>query len=64
MSTNPFDDENGSFVVLENELGRRCLWPSFADVPGGWTAASGPQDRRTCLEQIGRTDQGVTGPVT
>jgi MbtH protein len=34
--SNPFDDENGQFVVLVNAEGQYSLWPSFADVPAGW----------------------------
>ncbi|MGW3730031.1 MbtH family protein, partial [Streptomyces sp. NPDC000851] len=39
MSTNPFDDADGRFLVLVNDEGQHSLWPSFADVPGGWTIA-------------------------
>ncbi len=35
--TNPFEDENGIFHVLINEEGQHSLWPSFVDVPDGWT---------------------------
>ena len=33
MSTNPFDDENGTFYVLVNDEEQHSLWPAFADVP-------------------------------
>ena len=36
MSTNPFDDDNGTFVVLVNDEDQHSLWPTFADVPAGW----------------------------
>ena len=39
MSTNPFDDENGIFLVLVNDEGQYSLWPEFADVPDGWEVA-------------------------
>lgn len=52
MSTNPFDDENGTFYVLVNDEGQYSLWPVFADVPGGWTVIHGPGDRRSCLDYI------------
>ena len=39
MSTNPFEDENGVYHVLINDEGQYSLWPSFKDVPQGWTIA-------------------------
>lgn len=52
MSTNPFDDENGTFYVLINDEGQHSLWPIFADVPGGWTVVHGPQDLQSCLNYV------------
>ncbi len=52
MSTNPFDDENGIFYVLINDEDQHSLWPTFADVPPGWTIVHGPQNRRSCLDYI------------
>jgi len=54
MTTNPFDDENSTFFVLVNDEEQRSLWPSFADVPNGWTVAYGEADRAACLEYIER----------
>jgi uncharacterized protein YbdZ (MbtH family) len=39
MTTNPFDDDNASFLVLVNEEEQHSLWPTFADVPAGWQSA-------------------------
>jgi MbtH protein len=36
MSTNPFDDDNGSFFVMVNDEDQYSLWPTFVDVPAGW----------------------------
>ena len=33
MSTNPFDDETGTFLVVVNDEDQHSLWPTFADVP-------------------------------
>lgn len=52
MSTNPFDDASGSFYALINEEGQYSLWPTFADVPAGWTVAHGAADRQSCLDYI------------
>jgi len=49
---NPFDDPDGEFLVLVDDQGRHSLWPSFADVPPGWTVAHGPDTRPACLASI------------
>ncbi|WP_229068491.1 MbtH family protein [Actinoplanes sp. DH11] len=53
--TNPFDDEQGRFLVLANEEGQHSLWPHFVDVPAGWSVVHGESDRAACLEFIERT---------
>ncbi|MCX5041330.1 MULTISPECIES: MbtH family protein [Streptomyces] len=52
MSTNPFDDADGRFLVLVNHEGQHSLWPSFAQVPGGWTVALEENTRDACLEFV------------
>jgi uncharacterized protein YbdZ (MbtH family) len=51
---NPFDDENGIFLVLRNDEHQYSLWPHFADVPAGWNVVHGPTVRAACLEHIER----------
>jgi len=50
--TNPFDDENGSFLVLLNDEGQYSLWPAFAEVPAGWRVVFGADARKNCLDHI------------
>ncbi|MEW2359807.1 MbtH family protein [Spirillospora sp. NPDC029432] len=50
--TNPFDDTDGRFLVLVNDENQHSLWPEFADVPAGWTAVYGPEERERCLEYV------------
>lgn len=52
MSTNPFDDENGTFYVLANDDEQHSLWPQFAEVPLGWRVVFGAADRAACLAYI------------
>lgn len=52
MSTNPFDDPEGRFLVLVNDEGQHSLWPSFAEVPGGWTIVLDENTRQACLDFI------------
>ncbi|MWA01882.1 MbtH family NRPS accessory protein [Actinomadura sp. LD22] len=50
--TNPFEDPDGTYVVLVNDEGQHSLWPSFAEVPGGWTVAKAEDTRQACLDYI------------
>jgi MbtH protein len=52
MSTNPFDDPDGSFVVLVNDEDQNSLWPSFVDIPAGWTQVFGEDTRDACLAYV------------
>ncbi|MFV2087197.1 MULTISPECIES: MbtH family protein [unclassified Micromonospora] len=52
---NPFDDENGTFLVLVNAEGQHSLWPEFAEVPAGWTVAWGPGEREAGLRYVEET---------
>jgi MbtH protein len=52
--TNPFEDPDGTYLVLVNEENQHSLWPSFVDVPAGWTSAHGPTDRQSCLDYVER----------
>jgi MbtH protein len=52
VSTNPFDDPNGSFFVLVNDEGQHSLWPSFAEIPAGWTTVFGPDAKDACLAYV------------
>ena len=52
MSSNPFDDENGTFYVLVNGEDQHSLWPAFADVPAGWRVAFGAAGRQECLDYV------------
>jgi len=50
--TNPFDDENGTFLVLVNEDEQYSLWPAHIDVPAGWRIVHPADSRRACLDFI------------
>lgn len=50
--TNPFDDEDGTFLVLVNDEGQHSLWPSFAEVPAGWSVVHGEDTRAASLAYI------------
>ncbi|MBB4779097.1 uncharacterized protein YbdZ (MbtH family) [Streptomyces rapamycinicus] len=46
---NPFDDPDAEFLVLVNHEGQYSLWPTFADVPEGWTVDHDKDAREACL---------------
>lgn len=50
--TNPFEDDNGTFLVLVNDENQHSLWPEFAEVPAGWKTVFGPEQRQACLSYV------------
>lgn len=50
--TNPFEDEEGRFLVLVNAENQHSLWPAFSPVPAGWTVTHGADTRKNCLEHV------------
>lgn len=49
---NPFDDPDGTFLVLVNEEEQHSLWPATLDVPPGWTVALDAATRQACLDYV------------
>jgi MbtH protein len=35
-----------------NDEGQHSLWPSFADIPAGWTSTFGPDTRDACVAYV------------
>ena len=52
MSTNPFDDPDGRFYVLVNGEEQYSLWPSFAEIPSGWSVAMSETDRQSAVDYV------------
>lgn len=52
MSTNPFDDETATFVVLVNDEEQHSLWPAFAAIPAGWRQVYGEASRGDCQQYV------------
>lgn len=50
--TNPFENNDGSFLVLINDENQHSLWPTFIDLPAGWRHAYGPVSKAECLEYV------------
>ncbi|MET8669027.1 MbtH family protein [Streptomyces tendae] len=52
MSSNPFEDNDGTYLVLVNDEGQYSLWPAFAEVPDGWRVELPETDRQSALDHI------------
>jgi uncharacterized protein YbdZ (MbtH family) len=52
LATNPFDDEDGRYLVLANAEGQYSLWPVFCEAPSGWAVVHGEDSRKACLDYI------------
>lgn len=52
MSTNPFDDDHGSFHAVINDQEQYALWPAFRDIPPGWRSVFGEATRQEVLDYI------------
>jgi MbtH protein len=50
--TNPFEADDAVYLVLVNGEGQYSLWPSFAEVPAGWTVAKTEDTRQACLDYV------------
>ncbi|WP_328648244.1 MbtH family protein [Amycolatopsis sp. NBC_00348] len=50
--TNPFEDPEGTYLVLVNAENQHSLWPESVDVPAGWSVTFGPSARQECLDHV------------
>lgn len=50
--TNPFEAEDGKYLVLVNDEGQHSLWPEFLAVPAGWVRVFGGAGRQSCLDYV------------
>ena len=51
--TNPFEDEDASYLVLVNHEDQYSLWPQFREIPKGWTQVIAGK-RKECLDWINK----------
>lgn len=52
LSTNPFDDENGTFYVLVNDEEQYSLWPNAIEIPERWRVVFSAASRADCVEYV------------
>ncbi|GAB3840618.1 MbtH family protein [Kribbella italica] len=59
-TTNPFESEDATYVILVNAEQQHSLWPDFAAVPAGWDQVFGPDSRQACLEFVEKNWTDIT----
>jgi MbtH protein len=50
--SNPFDDQDGVFVVLANDHHQYSIWPAAAEAPSGWFVVFEQSTREACVDYI------------
>ena len=50
--TNVFEDDNAEYQVVVNHEGQYSIWPTFREIPAGWTAVGPKGKRQECLQWI------------
>lgn len=46
--SNPFDDAQGQFSILQNAHHHYSLWPQHCALPEGWQVVCQPQSAQAC----------------
>lgn len=46
--SNPFDDKQGLFYLLQNDRQQFSLWPAQCTLPAGWRVMCEPQSQDAC----------------
>ncbi|ASR48463.1 MULTISPECIES: MbtH family protein [Paenibacillus] len=49
---NPFEQNEGGYLVLMNGEGQYSLWPDFQHVPAGWEVVHQTDSREACMDYI------------
>ncbi|QUQ67499.1 condensation domain-containing protein [Kutzneria sp. CA-103260] len=57
--SDPFQDRDGSYVVLANPGGQYSLWPAEIQSPDGWEIAFGPSKRAECVDFVEKAWAGT-----
>jgi MbtH protein len=50
--TNPFENDDATYLVLINDEAQYSLWPSFIEVPRGWRIVHAEDSREACLAYV------------
>lgn len=58
--TNPFDDAQGQFYILQNAQQHYSLWPAQCALPEGWRVVSQPASQEACNAWLSAQWQTLT----
>jgi len=47
-----FDRDDVTFTVVVNHEEQYSIWPTFKDIPSGWTAVGVTGSKKECLDHI------------
>ncbi|MGC2774362.1 MAG: MbtH family protein [Bradyrhizobium sp.] len=47
-----FDRDDVTFTVVVNHEEQYSIWPTFKDIPSGWTAVGVTGTKKECLDHI------------
>lgn len=50
--SNPFDNPQGQFVILQNDQGQNSLWPQQCELPAGWRVVCEAQPQDVCQQWL------------
>lgn len=50
--SNPFDNPQGQFYILQNPQRQFSLWPQHCSLPAGWKVACEPQSPEACQQWL------------
>lgn len=52
--SNPFDNPQGQFYILQNSQQQFSLWPQQCALPAGWQVVCAPQSQEACQQWLER----------
>ncbi|AMG93759.1 MULTISPECIES: MbtH family protein [Citrobacter] len=52
--SNPFDNPQGQFYILQNSQQQFSLWPQHCALPTGWQMVCEPQSQEACQQWLAR----------
>ncbi|ABV13685.1 TPA: MbtH family protein [Citrobacter koseri] len=50
--SNPFDNPQGQFYILQNPQRQFSLWPQLCSLPAGWQVVCEPQSQALCQQWL------------
>lgn len=50
--SNPFDNPQGQFYILQNAQQQFSLWPQHCALPEGWAVIGEPQPQQACNDWL------------